>query len=207
MYTSESDVGEDVLVDRDQVGRLAEEAARGDETAWKTLVEGFSGLVWSITRSYGLSSADAADACQTVWLRLAEHIGRIDNPQYVGAWLATTARHEAVRVARLGARVVPTDDPAVLEVGIADEPSPEEAVVKSEHALIDSRGASRLWRALGALSARCQKLLRILSASPPPSYADVAAALGMPVGSIGPTRARCLRQLRRQLAGEVSETV
>lgn len=195
-----------VALDPDQVGRLAREAARGDETAWKALVDGFSGLVWSITRGYALSFADAADVSQTVWLRLAEHIGRIDRPERVGAWLATTARHESLRVARGSARVIPTDDEALLGVGMADEDSPEQDMVNSGHAPIGSQRAMRLWRAFGELSARCRRLLRILIASPPPNYAEVAAALGMPVGSIGPTRARCLRQLRQRLADEVSET-
>jgi RNA polymerase sigma factor (sigma-70 family) len=192
-----------VTVDSDQVGRLAREAARGDEAAWKALVERFSGFVWSIIRGYGLSSADAADVFQTVWLHLAEHIGRIKTPEHVGAWLATTTRHESLLVARVGARVIPTDNPALLDIGTADE-SPEQAVLNSEQALIDSQRARRLWQALGELPARCQKLLRVLIATPTPSYADVAVALGIPVGSIGPTRARCLRQLRQRLADEVS---
>jgi DNA-directed RNA polymerase specialized sigma24 family protein len=98
----------------------------------------------------------------------------------------------------------PTDNQALLDVRGADE-SPEQAVLNSEQSLIDSRRARRLWRAIGELSARCQKLLRVLIASPPPSSVDVAVALGMPVGSIGPTRARCRRHLRRRLADRVCE--
>jgi RNA polymerase sigma factor (sigma-70 family) len=190
-------------MESDRIGRLAGEAASGDEAAWKALVERFSGFVWSVTRCYGLSSADAADVFQTVWLRLAEHIGRIKSPEHVGAWLATTTRHESLLVARVGARVIPTDNQALLDPGAADE-SPEQAVLNSEQELIDSQRVRRLWRALGELPARCQKLLRVLIALPTPSYADVALALGIPVGSIGPTRVRCLRQLRRLLADEVS---
>ncbi len=144
---------------------------------------------------------------QTTWLRLAEHLSRIQNPDRVGAWLATTARHESLRVARGAARLVLTADPDMLDPGEADEKSPEQALLDSEQAALDDIMAARLWRAFGALSDRCQKLLRVLIATPPPNYADVAAALDMPVGSIGPTRARCLRQLRQRLAGEVSETV
>ena len=190
-----------------EAGRLVEAAAVNDAAAWTALVEGFSGLVWSVARSYRLSHADAADVFQTTWLRLAEHLGRIDNPERVGAWLATTARHESLRVARGTSRLVLTADPDILDPGRVDEESPEQAVLDAEQAVLDDVRATRLWRAFGALSARCQKLLRVLIATPPPNYAEVAAALDMPVGSIGPTRARCLRQLRQRLAGEVSETV
>jgi RNA polymerase sigma factor (sigma-70 family) len=156
------------------------------------------------TRGYGLSSADAVDVFQTVWLRRAERIGRITAPEHVGAWLATTTRHESLRVARVGAHVVRRITRRCSTSGGADE-SPEQAVLNSEQSLIDSRRARRLWRAIGELSARCQKLLRVLIASPPPSSVDVAVALGMPVGSIGPTRARCRRHLRRRLADRVCE--
>ena len=190
----------------EEAGRLVSAAAAGDAAAWKELVESFSGLVWSVTRGYRLNAADAADVFQTVWLRLAEHVGRIRSPDQVGTWLATTARHESLRVARASTRVILTDSPDLLDSGRSDEHSPEQALLDSEQAALNVDRATQLWRALGQLSARCQQLLRVLTASPPPSYAEVAAALGMPVGSIGPTRARCLDRLRRELAGQVSRT-
>ncbi len=196
---------EDVAVEHGEAGSLVKAAAGGEATAWEALVESFSGLVWSIARGYRLSSADAADVFQTVWLRLAEHLGRIENPDHVGAWLATTARRESLRVARSGARTVPMDETALIDLAQADEASPEQAVLQAEQARLDAQRARRMWRALGELSSRCQQLLRVLIATPPPTYAEVAAALDLPVGSIGPTRARCLQQLRRRLA-EVSET-
>ncbi len=188
-------------------GSLVKSAAGGDPAAWQALVESFSGLIWSIARGYRLGSADAADVVQTVWLRLAEHLGRIENPDHIGAWLATTARRESLRIARSGARTVPMDHAALLDFAQADEASPEQAVLQAEQARLDAQRARRLWRAFSELSARCQQLLRVLIATPPPAYAEAAAALDVPVGSIGPTRARCLQQLRRRLAGEVSETV
>jgi RNA polymerase sigma factor (sigma-70 family) len=172
---------------------LAMAAARGDDAAWKGLVEQFSGLIWSVTRAYRLGSADAADVFQTTWLRLAEHIGRLQHPEHVGAWLATTARRESLRAARASARVVPTDDDAVFDVREAAQASPEQAVLLSER-------AEQLWQAFRELPARCQQLLRLLMATPAPSYAEVAAAIDRPVGSIGPTRKRCLRLLREKLA-------
>ena len=188
-------------MDAEEIGRLTRAAAGGDAAAWAALVDRFSGLVWSVTRGYRLSSADAADVFQTAWLRLAEHLGRIEDPERIGAWLATTARHEALRIVRSAARLVPTDDLTLLDIGQPDQNLPEQALLDSEQAAIDSELASKLWKALDQLSVRCQQLLRVLIATPPPSYTEVAAALGMPVGSIGPTRARCLEQLRKRAAG------
>lgn len=176
-----------------RAGDLVAAAAHGDDAAWKALVEQFSGLIWSVTRAYRLGSADAADVFQVTWLRLAEHIGRLDHPEHVGAWLATTARREAMRASRASARVVLTDDDAVFDTQEAGGETPEQAVLRSER-------ADQLWRAFRTLPARCQLLLRLLMANPPPSYTEVAAALDRPVGSIGPTRARCLRLLREKLA-------
>ena len=176
-----------------RTGDLVTAAARGDDAAWKALVEQFSGLIWSVTRAYRLASADAADVFQVTWLRLAEHIGRLEHPEHVGSWLATTARREALRASRASARVVLTDDDAVFDAQDARGETPEQAVLRSER-------ADQLWRAFRTLPARCQMLLRLLMATPPPSYTEVAAALDRPVGSIGPTRARCLRLLREKLA-------
>ena len=185
-------------------GDLLKAALSGDRSGWDELVRRYSGLVWSVTRGYRLGQADAADVFQTTWLRLAEHLGRIDKPGQVGAWLATTARHEALRIARGVTRVVPAEEATLVALGQVDDYSPERAVLDAEQARLNSDRAARLWRVFGKLPARCRELLRILIASPPPSYAEVAAAMDMPVGSIGPTRARCLQRLRERLAGEVS---
>lgn len=186
-------------------GDLVRAALGGDRAGWDGLVQRYSGLVWSVTRGYRLGPADAADVFQTTWLRLAEHLGRIDKPSQVGAWLATTARHEALRIARGASRIVPADEATLVALGQVDDYSPERAALDAEQAQLNSDRAARLWRAFGELPPRCRKLLRILLAAPPPSYAEVAAAMGMPVGSIGPTRARCLRRLRDRLAGQVSD--
>lgn len=185
-------------------GDLVNAALGGDQSSWDELVRRYSGLVWSVARGYRLGPADAADVFQTTWLRLAEHLGRINKPSQVGAWLATTARHEALRIARGATRIVPAEEATLVALGQVDDYSPERAVLDAEQARLNSDRAARLWRAFGELPARCRELLRILIASPPPSYAEVAAAMGMPVGSIGPTRARCLQRLRERLTGEVS---
>ena len=191
-------------MDPDEVGGLVRAASGGDGAAWKAIVEHFSGLVWAVMRGYRLGPADAADVFQTTWLRLAEHLGRIANPGSVGAWLATTARRESLRTVRVSARTVPADHTTLVSLGQVDDHSPEQALLDSEQAMLDSQRARQLWRAFRDLSVRCQQLLRVLTATPPPSYAEAAAALDMPVGSIGPSRARCLDRLREKLSSNVS---
>lgn len=184
-------------------GALVTAAAGGDKAAWQALVERFGGMVWSVARGYRLSRADAADVSQTVWLRLAENIGKINNPERVGAWLATAARRECLQSIRVNARTVPTGDMALFEDAGTDLNPTEGEVLRAEGERESAHRAKAMWRALGRLPQRCQQLLRVLMASPPPSYAEVAAALDLPVGSIGPTRARCLQRLRQEL-GDVS---
>jgi RNA polymerase sigma factor (sigma-70 family) len=171
---------------------LVRGARDGDEAAWNALVDEFAGLVWSIARAHRLGAADAADVSQTCWLRLAEHLDRIREPERVGAWLAATARNECLRVLRRSQRELALGDDLPEPAG---PPAPSAAA-----ALIRDERAAALWEAFALLPERCATLLRVLMADPPPSYEDVAAALDMPIGSIGPTRARCLERLRRLAA-------
>jgi RNA polymerase sigma factor (sigma-70 family) len=183
-------------VHTDDIGGLVTAAADGDPAAWNTLVARFNGLVWSVARGYGLSPDDAEEVGQITWFRLADHIGRIKEPDRIAGWLAATTRNEAFKVLRAARRVGPVPDPDAV-----DDRSPELAVLAAEE---DAQQAERLrlmWAAFQELPDRCRRLLRVLSGSPPPSYAEVAVALEMPVGSIGPTRARCLGRLRELLAG------
>ncbi len=140
--------------------------------------------------------ADAGDVVQTTWLKLVEHLDRIADPDRVGGWLVTTARHECLRHLRVSGRTVPTDDESALDRAVT-EPQPE----IDADLLLDERDRS-LWRAFGRISERCQRLLRALSADPPVSYEDIGLAFEMPIGSIGPTRQRCLDRLRSELAIE-----
>ncbi|MGW3999156.1 RNA polymerase sigma factor [Amycolatopsis sp. NPDC004772] len=169
---------------------LLEAAARGDQAAWDALVDRYASLLWSIARAHRLRDADAADAVQTVWLKLVENLGRIKEPERLPGWLATTTRHECLRQLRRTDRERPTDDQVWQS-----EPAPGPAVDAA--LLLDERDAA-LWRALDKLSDQCRRLLRVLMATPPPSYAEVADALDIPVGSIGPTRQRCLGRLRER---------
>jgi RNA polymerase sigma factor (sigma-70 family) len=137
---------------------------------------------------------------QITWLRLLEHIERLRDPKRIGAWLVTTARRECLRLLQAGRREVPTDDDRRFDSATPSGLSPESLVLGDERAAL----VRRAFRQLGS---RCQELLRALVlAHPPLSYELVAEALGMPLGSIGPTRARCLEQLWRKIGSDVSRT-
>ncbi|MDG9719005.1 sigma-70 family RNA polymerase sigma factor [Streptomyces sp. DH24] len=185
-------------VDRADVGALVRSAADGDAAAWKAIVEGLSPLVWSVVRAHRLSDADAHEVYQTVWFRFAQHLGRLREPEKAGSWLASTARHECLKVIKALRRMTPTDDPQLLD-RVSEGRTPEQSVLDSEEAAAESERVRRLWQEFEKLGERCRQLLRVLIASPPPSYQEVSAALGIAVGSIGPTRQRCLRRLRARL--------
>jgi RNA polymerase sigma factor (sigma-70 family) len=172
-------------------GELVAAAAGGDQGAWDCLVERYGRVVWAVARSHRLSDADAADVSQTTWLRLVEHIDRIHEPERLGGWLATTAQRESLRLLRYSRREVPFLDEAE-EPGSPDLDPEAQAVARDEGA--------ELRAAYATLSERCQALLRVVAVTPLGSYAEISAALGIPVGSIGPTRSRCLDQLRAKLA-------
>ncbi|MCF3134593.1 RNA polymerase sigma factor [Streptomyces olivochromogenes] len=185
-------------VDRAEVGVLVQSAVDGDAAAWKALVEGLSPLVWSVVRAHRLSDADGHEVYQTVWFRFAQNLGRIREPEKAGSWLASTARHECLKVIRSLTRLMPTDDPQVLD-RVSEDRTPEQTLIDSEEAAAEAERIRRLWQEFEELGERCRQLLRVLMASPPPSYVDVSAALGIAVGSIGPLRQRCLRRLKARL--------
>ena len=151
------------------------------------------GLVWAVARAHRLSTADGADVVQTTWLRLIEHLPQIRNREGIGSWLATTARRECFRVLRSGARCQPSDEMQLLVDARADHPEVDSALLTAER-------DAELWAAFSRLPTRDQALLRLLAVDSPPSYQEISAALGMPIGSIGPTRARALERLRRELS-------
>jgi RNA polymerase sigma factor (sigma-70 family) len=149
-------------------------------------------VLWQIARASRLDPDDAADAVQATWLALVRRAGTISDPAAVPAWLITTVRREALRRARAHREVGLPD--ALLETAAAPQPGPDEQVADhDEH--------RRLWAAVRTLSDRCQELLRVVAFEQRPDYAAISTRLGMPVGSIGPTRARCLDKLRAALAG------
>jgi RNA polymerase sigma factor (sigma-70 family) len=173
---------------------LVQAARQGDQTAWDDLVARHGSRVWAVARAHRLSSADAEDVFQVTFMRLVTHIDTIRDPSRVGAWLATTARHECLRILRRSGRAVPAGDDDVLD-------APDPLLPPVESGLLADERQSALYAALARLSERCQRLLRVLMADPEPSYEEVGLALDMPIGSIGPTRGRCLKHLRRELGG------
>jgi len=175
---------------------LVKAAAAGDAQAWNQIVDDYSRLVWSVARGFRLSVADAADVSQTVWLRLVENLDRIQNPEQLAGWLATTARRESLRLIRKAQREIPDSEEAEENTsffGNAEDDGDPEA------ALVAEQDRTDLWQAFSTLSERCRNLLRVVAVTPLESYAAVAEALGMRVGSIGPTRSRCLEHLKRAL--------
>jgi RNA polymerase sigma factor (sigma-70 family) len=180
-------------VEADEVADAVRRAAKGDQRAWDALVAAFGRMVWAVATGHRLGPADAGEVSQTTWLRLVEHLDRIEQPERLGGWLATTARRESLRLIKLRSREFPTDDESRLDHA-GDAPTPETVA-------LDHERDADVRRAFSELPERCRLLLHLVVVVKPP-YAEVAAALDMPIGSIGPTRARCLERLRRLLGGD-----
>ncbi|MGH9227057.1 MAG: RNA polymerase sigma factor [Acidimicrobiales bacterium] len=170
------------------VGAMVRAAAGGDALAWGRLIDRFAGLIWAIARSHGLSVADADDVTQTTWLRLSEHLDKLRDPERVGAWLAVTARNESLRQVRRARRDVPFDPTVDVRRPVGGG--------EVDCGLLTEERDQALWRAFKSLPPNCRVLLLMLTSDPALSYEEVSASLEIPVGSIGPTRGRCLDRLR-----------
>ncbi len=171
-----------------QAASAFERWTAGDAVALDELVRVMTPVLWHVVRAYRLNTDVAEDVVQTTWLSLVRSRAAIQEPAAVGGWLTTTARREAWRVAKASGRGIPVEDDE-LSRRLPDEDSAESEVVRRD-------GDDRLWDAVERLSERCQALLRIVAFEHRPDYTRIAADLGMPVGSIGPTRGRCLQKLR-----------
>lgn len=165
----------------------------GDPRGLDDLVAVMTPVLWHVVRAYRVSPEMAEDVIQCTWLALVRHRDSIDDHQAVGGWLTTTARRAAWRVGSRTARDVAVD-PSDLEPHTPAECSAESRVVEGDE-------RSRLWRAVATLDERCQRLLRVVAFEQRPDYAALSDDLQMPVGSIGPTRGRCLAKLRTALVG------
>jgi len=177
-----------------RIAGLVSAAREGNDDALGQIVAELSPLLWQVARAAGLSPGDAEDVLQTIWMRLISHLDDIHDATALTGWLVTATKREAWRVRAAERRQPPADTELLADL-------PDEGPGSEEQVILDDQRRA-LWVAIGQLSARCQQLLRIIAFAPRPDYAVVADALGMPVGSIGPTRGRCLAKLRVLLADD-----
>jgi RNA polymerase sigma factor (sigma-70 family) len=169
---------------------LLDRAAQGDQVAWTGLIEKYDRLVRSVARSFRLQAADVHDVSQTTWLRLVQHLDTIRDPERLPAWLAVTATRESLSILRQASRNHPMP---------MTEETPD-ATVDLEESVVNRDAAADLWDAVAGLPLRQRHLLIVLFREELRSYQEVAVRCGMPIGSIGPTRARALSRLRSKLA-------
>jgi RNA polymerase sigma factor (sigma-70 family) len=175
-----------------RIAALVSALRQGSDDALGQIVTEFSPLLWHVARAAGLSSGDAEDVVQTAWVRMLEHLDEIRTPTALAGWLVVTTKREAWRVRGAERRQIPADQESFAEL-------PDPGPGSEEQVMLDDQSRT-LWATIRQLSPRCQKLLRIIAFVPRPDYAAVAAELGMQIGSIGPTRGRCLAKLRALLA-------
>lgn len=176
------------------VAVLVAAAADGDEGAWAEIVQRYAPLLTRVISGYRLRGAELDDVAQTVWLRLVEHLGALREPRALPAWIVTTARHEALRAVRLANRTRPEDlNDEMWSSRLATRDDQDDELERAERhvALLD---------AFASLSVRQQDLLALLLTDPPIPYAEISRRTGIPIGSIGPTRARVVVTLRRNPA-------
>lgn len=185
------------MLDDPSVPTLVTRARIGDQDAWHRLVERYTPLLWSTSRRYRLSPEDAADVVQRVWLLAVEQLSALREPAAFPGWLLTTTRRECLRVLRAARRQVTLADPSAdAEWRLAADQ--ESTAV--DRALLDAELQMALRKAFKELRPQCQRLLELLVREPPVPYAEISAKLNIPIGSIGPTRGRCLRHLRQSPA-------
>lgn len=175
--------------------RLLQRCRQGDSDAWGDLVENLQRLVYSIPKRMGLNDEDANDVFQATFLALYRSLDRIDNAQTLPKWVAVTASRESMRLRRIGARTVSSGgaDERGLDELLADEDAGAEA------AALQAVETTEVRQALVKLGGKCQTLLTLLYAEEDASYVEISEKLSMPIGAIGPTRARCLEKLRKIL--------
>jgi RNA polymerase sigma factor (sigma-70 family) len=167
---------------------LVQAVRANDNAAWSELVRRYDARLRTIARSYRLSPADVDDVLQAVWLRLYQKLDGVREPSAIAGWLATTTRRESLRVLQLHVREQLTDDPELLEGPELERPETE---------LLASERHDVLRRALGTLPTHQRRLMVLIASAPAAGYDKISATLDMPVGSIGPTRARSLARLKR----------
>ena len=181
--------------DDSAVTDLVTRARSGDKQAWDAIVERYAPLIWSICRRYRLDDADSEDVGQIVWLHLVNQLDSLRVPAALPGWLVTTTRRECLRVRQAAARLPLPTGAYIDEGNVAD---PNAALAEDELILAERHAALR--EALCDLPPGHRQLIALLTADPPVPYAEISARLGIPIGSIGPRRSRCLARLRRHPA-------
>jgi RNA polymerase sigma factor (sigma-70 family) len=180
-------MGDPTRLDPNDTGRLVREALAGERAAWETIVEGLKGVAWRVIWGFDLSAEDRDDAFAATFFRLYERLDSVREPEKLPGWVASTARNEVLTLLRARRRERPSD-----QTELFGEPAPDE----SGDRLLDDELLVGVRAGFERLSAACQELLRLLTADPPLSYDEISTITGMPHGSIGPTRQRCLGSLR-----------
>lgn len=183
----------------DGLGTLAGQAfaayLSGERERLSDLVDLVTPVLWSVARSQGASGPTSEDAIQTAWLQLVTHGDSIQEPGAVLGWLVVVVKREVWRLCR-GAR---------REIGVGEVPEvpevPAQHLDPEAESILNERQRV-LWQHVSRLTPRCQELLRVIAFADRPDYGAIATALGMPVGSIGPTRGRCLNKLRTALGSD-----
>jgi RNA polymerase sigma factor (sigma-70 family) len=170
-----------------EIDRIVRLAASGDQSAWRSLVDRFATVIRAVARAHRLSGHEIEDVTQSTWLHLVQHIGRIRDPCAIEAWLRTTAKRQSLQARR--------SSDAARQAATSDEEHVDAAAEPWERLAAEERRAA-LEQALAGLPRRQRALLLMLTQEPPPSYADVSLTLGLPIGSIGPVRARTIDRLR-----------
>jgi len=185
--------------DDDSIGALVAAAGAGDQRAWNELVDRYTPLLISVIRRFRLTTSEAEDVAQTVWLRLVEHLGSLREPRALPMWLITTGKRESLRHLTIERRTRPQDP---LETAWSNQSAAQTAWAAPESPepgqdMIAAERHQALLSGLAELNARQRELLVLLVQDPPLSYAEISRRTGIPVGAIGPTRARAVARLRR----------
>ena len=178
----------------EQIAVLLEAARADPRGGMDPLIVELTPLLWHVARAQGLDAANCADVVQTTWLNLLRSLADIHTPAALTAWLVTATKREAWRAKDAHRHETLAGDEAFVDLLDGSTGPVDHAMVADQR--------RRLWTAVDQLSTRCQQLLRVVAFTPRPDYGLVATRLGMPRGSIGPTRGRCLAKLRELLTSD-----
>lgn len=181
------------------LNELVDDCIAGNQESWNRIVERHTPLIWAIARAHRLSAADCEDVSQTTWMRVIQHLGKLRDPEKLSQWIAVSARRESLKHIEKSGRSVPVGDSPVFDRSEPSENHPEGAALAKER-------DNEVLLAYCALSPKCQALLGLLVTDPPMSYDEISATLGIPRGSLGPNRSRCLAHLKKLLQRETERS-